>query len=145
VIVRHNGLKTLTAPKWGMLPELRCRSRLSLLLVLPRSLRCAAGFCHYSPPEYGLSRLMLNWGGVPGRVGLMRCMTCGDDMVLTQTVPAETGIVEGFENQTLECGGCGEAERRFTFAGGVAGSAAPEKPTPSEPRRNRQSVQQQGR
>jgi hypothetical protein len=70
----------------------------------------------------------------------MRCMTCGDDMILTQAVPAETGIVEGFENQTLECGGCGEAERRFTFAGGVAGSAAPERPTPSEPRRNRQTL-----
>jgi hypothetical protein len=70
----------------------------------------------------------------------MRCMSCGDDMVLTQALPAETGIVEGFENQTLECGGCGEAERRFTFAREVAGFAAPKTPTPSEPHRNRQTI-----
>ena len=70
----------------------------------------------------------------------MRCMTCGDDMVLTQALPAEAGFVEGFENQTLECRGCGETERRFTFAGGVTGFAVPETPTPSEPYRVRQTV-----
>jgi|tagenome__1003787_1003787.scaffolds.fasta_scaffold20613135_1 hypothetical protein len=70
----------------------------------------------------------------------MRCITCGDDMVLTQALPAEAGFVDGFVNQTLECPGCGETERRFTFAGGVAGFAVSKMSTPTEPRRNRKTV-----
>jgi len=47
----------------------------------------------------------------------MRCMMCGDDMVLTHAVPAETGGVQGFETQTHQCPACLGTERRFIFVG----------------------------
>jgi hypothetical protein len=47
----------------------------------------------------------------------MRCMMCGDDMVLTDATPAETGGVQGFETQTHHCPACHETERRFIFVG----------------------------
>jgi hypothetical protein len=57
---------------------------------------------------------------------LMRCLTCGEEMVLAEAMPAE-GEVQGFENQTHHCPACGATERRFMFVGGkttfVAGRA----------------------
>src|SRR6185312_7006385 len=47
----------------------------------------------------------------------MRCMMCGDDMVLTHAVPAEAGGVQGFETQTHQCPACLGTERRFIFVG----------------------------
>jgi len=47
----------------------------------------------------------------------MRCMTCGDEMVLTESMPAEMGGVQGFETQTHQCLSCGGTERRFIFVG----------------------------
>ena len=47
----------------------------------------------------------------------MRCMMCGDDMVLMAAVPAETGGVQGFETQTHQCPACLGTERRFSFVG----------------------------
>jgi hypothetical protein len=44
-------------------------------------------------------------------------MMCGDDMVLTHAVPAETGGVQGFETQTHQCPACLGTERRFIFVG----------------------------
>jgi hypothetical protein len=44
-------------------------------------------------------------------------MMCGDDMVLTGAVPAETGGVQGFETQTHQCPTCHGTERRFIFVG----------------------------
>ena len=56
----------------------------------------------------------------------MRCLTCGEEMVLAEAMPAE-GEVQGFENQTHHCPACGATERRFMFVGGkttfVAGRA----------------------
>lgn len=56
----------------------------------------------------------------------MRCLTCGEEMVLAEAMPAE-GAVQGFENQTHHCPACGATERRFMFVGGkttfVAGRA----------------------
>lgn len=46
----------------------------------------------------------------------MRCMSCGDNMILAEAFPAETGLARGFENQNLQCPGCGTTERRFVFA-----------------------------
>jgi hypothetical protein len=45
----------------------------------------------------------------------MRCMTCGDDMVLIEAMPAEMGGVQGFEMQTHHCPACRGTERRFIF------------------------------
>jgi len=47
----------------------------------------------------------------------MRCMMCGDEMVLTEAMPVEAGGVHGFENQTHHCPVCGGTERRFIFVG----------------------------
>jgi hypothetical protein len=48
---------------------------------------------------------------------LMRCMMCGDKMVLTEAMPAEAGGVQGFEIQTHHCPACRGTERRFIFVG----------------------------
>jgi hypothetical protein len=47
----------------------------------------------------------------------MRCLMCGDDMVLTAAIPAEAGGVQGFETQTHQCPACRGTERRFIFVG----------------------------
>jgi hypothetical protein len=44
---------------------------------------------------------------------LMRCMMCGDKMVLTEAMPAEAGGVQGFEIQTHHCPACRGTERRL--------------------------------
>ena len=46
----------------------------------------------------------------------MRCLTCGEEMVLAEAMPAE-GAVQGFENQAHCCSACGAIERRFMFVG----------------------------
>jgi hypothetical protein len=46
----------------------------------------------------------------------MRCLTCGEEMVLAEATPAE-GAVQGFENQAHRCSACGAIERRFMFVG----------------------------
>lgn len=53
----------------------------------------------------------------------MRCITCGDEMVCVKALPAEAGLVRGFENITLQCPGCGASESRFVFAGVVTSPA----------------------
>jgi hypothetical protein len=42
-------------------------------------------------------------------------MMCGDEMVLTEAIPAEAGGVQGFEMQTHHCPACRGTERRFIF------------------------------
>jgi hypothetical protein len=64
--------------------------------------------------------------GVPAaRVGLMRCMACGEEMVLTAVVPDETMMVEGFEQQTLTCLACRGTERRLVFNRGATETTTP--------------------
>jgi hypothetical protein len=53
----------------------------------------------------------------------MRCLTCGEEMVLAEATPAE-GAVQGFENQAHRCSACGATERRFMFVGGKTTSVA---------------------
>ena len=50
----------------------------------------------------------------------MRCLTCGHNMVLIAALPAEEGFVHGFEQQTIQCPACGDAEHRFVFKPAVA-------------------------
>jgi hypothetical protein len=53
----------------------------------------------------------------------MRCLTCGEEMVLAEAMPVE-GAVQGFENQAHRCSACGATERRFMFVGGKSTFAA---------------------
>jgi hypothetical protein len=45
----------------------------------------------------------------------MRCMVCGEEMRLVQTVPDDTMTVRGFEHHFLNCPGCHDEERRLVF------------------------------
>jgi len=45
----------------------------------------------------------------------MRCMVCGTEMRLTQSVPDETMLVPGFEHHTLVCPSCRDEEQRLVF------------------------------
>jgi hypothetical protein len=45
----------------------------------------------------------------------MRCMVCGEEMRLVQSVPDETMGVPGFEHHTLNCPCCHDEERRLVF------------------------------
>ena len=58
--------------------------------------------------------------GVPtaSRVGVMRCMGCGAQMVLTAAVPDQTIVVREFEHQTFRCYDCAITEQKRTFTGG---------------------------
>jgi hypothetical protein len=52
---------------------------------------------------------------VQGWVSAMRCMACGAEMRLMQSVPDDTMMVTGYEHQTWACTGCDEVERRLMF------------------------------
>jgi hypothetical protein len=45
----------------------------------------------------------------------MRCMVCGEEMQLVQSVPDETMLVPGFEHHKLVCPCCHDEERRLVF------------------------------
>jgi hypothetical protein len=46
---------------------------------------------------------------------MMRCMVCGEEMRLVQSVPDETMLVPGFEHHNLICPSCHDEERRLVF------------------------------
>src|SRR5262245_35735629 len=45
----------------------------------------------------------------------MRCMACGDEMVLAEVAPAAAMGVQGFEHHTFQCPGCDDTECRLVF------------------------------
>ena len=45
----------------------------------------------------------------------MRCMACGSEMVLMQSVRDETMPVPGFEHHTFMCSDCQDVEQRLVF------------------------------
>jgi hypothetical protein len=45
----------------------------------------------------------------------MRCMACGAEMILMQTVQDDTMAVAGFEHHTFMCSDCHDVERRLVF------------------------------
>src|SRR6516165_4108782 len=51
----------------------------------------------------------------PAGARVMRCMVCGAEMRLTQSVPDETMLVPGFEHHTLVCPSCQDEEQRLVF------------------------------
>ena len=57
-------------------------------------------------------------------VGAMRCLACGAEMTLTEVVRDDTMMVPGYEDQTFECPGCHEVERRRMFRGEAPSEAA---------------------
>jgi hypothetical protein len=50
----------------------------------------------------------------------MRCLACGEEMVLTAVMPAGPMSVAGFEQQTFACLVCRTTERRFVFDRGAS-------------------------
>jgi hypothetical protein len=46
----------------------------------------------------------------------MRCLMCGEEMVLIQTVEDTGKMVAGFERQSWQCSICLDVEHRFMFA-----------------------------
>jgi hypothetical protein len=55
----------------------------------------------------------------------MRCLVCGEEMRLVQTVPDETMIVPGFEHHTFHCAACRDEERRLVFVRGPKSLSPP--------------------
>jgi hypothetical protein len=45
----------------------------------------------------------------------MRCMACGSEMVLMQSIRDDTMPVAGFEHHTFMCSDCNDVERRLVF------------------------------
>jgi hypothetical protein len=50
------------------------------------------------------------------RVGMMRCIACGGEMILTAVVPDDAGMVAGFRHETLHCRVCRDIEHRFVYS-----------------------------
>src|SRR5262245_3654131 len=46
----------------------------------------------------------------------MRCMACGAEMLLMNSVQDDTMAVSGFQHQTFMCSSCHDVERRLVFA-----------------------------
>src|SRR5437667_9150707 len=45
----------------------------------------------------------------------MRCMACGAEMILMQSVRDDTMAVPGFEHHTFMCSDCHDVEQRLVF------------------------------
>src|SRR5262245_17950991 len=60
----------------------------------------------------------------------MRCMACGAEMLLMQTVQDDTMAVSGFEHQTFMCSSCHDVEQRLVFAKQPEQPSAPEARAP---------------
>jgi hypothetical protein len=45
----------------------------------------------------------------------MRCMACGEEMLLVGIVPDQDAAVEGFERHLLKCSRCRDTEERLVF------------------------------
>ena len=59
------------------------------------------------------------------RVGMMRCIACGGEMILTAVTPDDAGMVAGFKHETLQCSVCGDIERRFVYSRETSEKAKP--------------------
>jgi len=64
---------------------------------------------------------------------VMRCMVCGEEMRLVETVPDETMPVPGFEHHILNCPSCHDEERRLVFTRQPEASLPTIQPEPSSP------------
>jgi hypothetical protein len=53
-----------------------------------------------------------------GEVGVMRCMACGGEMILTAVASDGATMPAGFRQETLQCLACRDIERRFVFGRG---------------------------
>jgi hypothetical protein len=67
----------------------------------------------------------------------VRCIACGENMILLNVVHDRTMIVPGYERQTLQCSACGVSERRLIFK---SRQSHPARATSSAPRDNNLAV-----
>ena len=104
----------------------------------PWGRRCSAARASSSSPSVShlqLStavsgrRLTFRWGVHVARVGIMRCMACGGEMILTAVKTDDGGMVAGFKHETLQCSVCRDIEHRFVF--GRDSSGEPKAPAAS--------------
>jgi hypothetical protein len=75
------------------------------------------------------------------RVPVMRCMSCGGEMLLAAVVSDDVTMPAGFRHETLQCTVCGDTERRFVFGRDVPATstvvpapASPKQPAAPSPR-----------
>jgi hypothetical protein len=45
----------------------------------------------------------------------MRCVACGDEMILTNVAQDDRGAANGYEHHTFSCSKCREIEQRVVF------------------------------
>ena len=45
----------------------------------------------------------------------MRCVACGDEMILTNVAQDDKGAAHGYEHHTFSCSKCREIEQRVVF------------------------------
>jgi hypothetical protein len=45
----------------------------------------------------------------------MRCVACGDEMILTNVAQDDRGAANGYEHHTFSCSTCREIEQRVVF------------------------------
>jgi hypothetical protein len=55
----------------------------------------------------------------------MRCMGCGEDMVVTATASDDAALPAGFMHEILQCLACGDIERRLVFNPALIKTNAP--------------------
>ena len=61
----------------------------------------------------------------------MRCLECGAEMSLVQSVKDTSMFVPGYEHHTWQCSGCSTVEQRMTFTRGKTPTpTVPAEPTP---------------
>ena len=67
----------------------------------------------------------------------MRCMACGAEMIVMNTVQDDTMAVPGFEHHTFMCSACHDVERRLVFTRDMtpisAGPVSARTPPPGSP------------
>ena len=52
----------------------------------------------------------------------MRCLVCGEEMILLETAPDSTLSLLGYEEQTFRCSACAESERSSLIFKGASAS-----------------------
>jgi len=63
----------------------------------------------------------------------MRCMACGAEMIVMNTVQDDTMAVPGFEHHTFMCSACHDVERRLVFTRDMTPSTAEPVPAHAAP------------
>jgi hypothetical protein len=73
---------------------------------------------------------------------LMRCRSCGAELILTNVVPDDTVAVRGVERHTFVCSTCHITERRLVFTKHGREDETEPLPVHAAPRIRRASIEQ---